>query len=105
MLYRRLTWDRDRGFVWDCDPTQRPNAVKYVSATNDVCPNHYDINGSLEVRNIIEWVLSGSTALEPCDYYYLGNVIKYVLRCTRKNQFEQDLKKARHYINMMLGET
>ena len=49
-----------------------------------------------------------SLAIQPVDYvmdnnpdYLQGNVIKYITRYKYKNGLE-DLRKAKHYINMMM---
>lgn len=52
-------------------------------------PQHYQGNG-IEVIDVIE-----SFGLGFC----LGNAIKYILRCGKKDDPLQELKKARWYIN------
>jgi hypothetical protein len=106
MLYRNLSWSPDRGFMWDFDCAQRADAMieQHPAIEHTQCPKHYYINEETEVRDVIGWVLCGSATMTKADCYYLGNVIKYVLRCTRKDQSEGDLRKAMHYIQMLLGE-
>ena len=36
--------------------------------------------------------------------YCLGNASKYVWRCTKKGNFEQDLEKAKFYIDRAIEE-
>lgn len=62
-------------------------------------PKHYQIDGVGEVKDIIKGVLGD----EGYQAYCHGNIIKYILRANKKNGSE-DLKKAREYINFILGE-
>ena len=52
-------------------------------------PQHYQ-SGGIEVIDIIE-----AFGLD----FSLGNVVKYVLRCTAKGKPVEDLKKARWYLD------
>ena len=71
-------------------------------------PNHYKIC-DVEVIDIIDEVLRGweERSCNSPDYvslsqgYYLGNVIKYILRSPNKNGIE-DLKKAKVYLDWIL---
>lgn len=59
-------------------------------------PQHYAMEGlgNYEAKDVIVSVLG----LEGAFQFYMGNVIKYVLRYKKKNGVE-DLKKARVYLN------
>lgn len=52
-------------------------------------PTHYN-KGKLEVIDIIEDAGLG---------FHLGNVVKYILRAQHKGSMQQDLKKARWYLD------
>ena len=60
-------------------------------------PSHYQGKDGLEVYEILE------NFLPDVESYFLGNVIKYILRYKNKNGLE-DLKKAREYLNKMIEE-
>jgi hypothetical protein len=60
-------------------------------------PSHY-IQGGLEVIEVLEKKLSP----EAYKGFLMGNVLKYVLRHEYKGGVE-DLKKARFYIERMIG--
>jgi hypothetical protein len=60
-------------------------------------PSHYKSESGIEAVDVIE-------AFTPDVYsYYMGNVIKYVLRHMNKNQ-KQDLEKARWYLEAMIED-
>ena len=60
-------------------------------------PPHY-LKGNMEVIDIID-------NFTPDSYrYYMGNVIKYVLRHMNKQSPKQDLEKARFYLNKMIED-
>ena len=60
-------------------------------------PAHYD-KGAFEVIDVID-------ACTPDPYsYYMGNVIKYLLRHMDKGNPAKDLGKAQWYLNKMLDE-
>ena len=60
-------------------------------------PAHYD-KGSFEVIDVID-------ACVPDPYsYYMGNVVKYLLRHMDKGNPQKDLGKAQWYLNKMLDE-
>lgn len=70
---------------------------------NDIInkPNHYQINikgNNIEVIDIIDEVVKN---YKPQEAFKIANVIKYVLRASKKNG-KEDLKKARKYIEMLL---
>ena len=58
-----------------------------------VSPGHYVGEGALEAIDVIE-----AFGLNFC----LGNAIKYILRCGKKDDAIQDLKKALYYIRREL---
>lgn len=63
-------------------------------------PNHYMLDGipGVEVKDVIRSVLGDSITS-----FYIGNVIKYVLRYKKKNGVE-DLKKARLYLDWAIAD-
>lgn len=52
-------------------------------------PDHYQSNGGLEAIDVIE-----SFGLN----FHLGNAVKYILRCGKKDEPQQELKKAMWYL-------
>ena len=72
---------------------------------NDIInnPNHYQLNikgNNIEVIDIIDEVVKD---YKPREAFKIANVIKYILRASKKNG-KEDLKKARKYIDMLIGE-
>ena len=70
---------------------------------NDIInkPNHYQLNikgNNIEVINIIDEVVKD---YEPKQAFRVANILKYVLRASKKNGLE-DFKKAKKYIEMLL---
>ena len=66
-------------------------------------PNHYQLNikgNNIQVIDIIDEVVKD---YKPQEAFKIANVIKYVLRANKKNG-KEDLKKARKYIDMLVGE-
>jgi hypothetical protein len=66
-------------------------------------PNHYQLNikgNNIQVIDIIDEVVKD---YKPQEAFKIANVIKYVLRASKKNGIE-DLKKARKYIDMLVGD-
>ena len=63
-------------------------------------PNHYALDGipGVEVKDVIKAVLGKDTV-----GFYLGNVIKYMLRFKKKNGVE-DLEKARLYLDWAIED-
>lgn len=56
-------------------------------------PSHYCEGRKYEPRKVIEdWGLG----------FYLGNALKYISRAGRKGPVEEDLKKAKQYIDFEL---
>lgn len=61
-------------------------------------PSHYKSESGIEAVDVIE-------AFTPDVYsYYMGNVIKYLLRHMDKGNPAKDLGKAQWYLNKMLDE-
>ena len=78
---------------------------KIDNTENDVVnkPNHYQLNikgNNIEVIDIIDEVVKD---YKPKQAFRVANIIKYVLRASKKNG-KEDLKKARKYIDMLVGE-
>lgn len=66
-------------------------------------PNHYQLNikgNNIQVIDIIDEVVKD---YKPQEAFKIANIIKYVLRASKKNG-KEDLKKARKYIDMLVGE-
>lgn len=66
-------------------------------------PNHYQLNikgNNIQVIDIIDEVVKDYKQQEA---FKIANVIKYVLRASKKNG-KEDLKKAKKYIEMLLEE-
>lgn len=63
-------------------------------------PKHYELDGipGVEVKDVIKAVLGKDTVS-----FYLGNVLKYMLRFKKKNGLE-DLKKARLYLDWAITD-
>ena len=61
-------------------------------------PNHYKLDGlEFEAIDLIK------ATVKDFNSFCHGNIIKYVLRANKKNGIE-DFKKAKKYIEMMIGE-
>ena len=70
---------------------------------NDIInkPNHYQLNikgNNIEVINIIDEVVKD---YEPKQAFRVANILKYILRASKKNGLE-DFKKDKKYIDMLL---
>lgn len=66
-------------------------------------PNHYQLNikgNNIQVIDIIDEVVKD---YKPQEAFKIANVIKYILRASKKNG-KQDLKKAKKYIEMLLED-
>lgn len=61
-------------------------------------PNHYN-SKSMECKDVISVMVEG---LEGEDAFFMGNAIKYLYRFSDKGTPEQDLRKAKQYIDFML---
>ena len=59
-------------------------------------PNHYQVLPDVEAIDIIKAILGNGFK----DYCY-GNVLKYLLRATKKNGLE-DFKKAKVYLEWII---
>lgn len=61
-------------------------------------PNHYKLDGlDVEAIDVIK------ATVKDFNSFCHGNIIKYVLRADNKNGIE-DFKKAKKYIEMMIGD-
>ncbi len=70
---------------------------------NDIInnPNHYQLNikgNNIEVIDIIDEVVKDYS---PKQAFRVANILKYILRASKKNGLE-DFKKAKKYIEMLL---
>ena len=70
---------------------------------NDIInnPNHYQLNikgNNIEVIDIIDEVVKD---YNPKQAFRVANILKYILRASKKNGLE-DFKKAKKYIEMLL---
>lgn len=69
---------------------------------NNIKPNHYKLNikgQDIEVMDVIDAVVK---YMDGRKGYIVGNILKYVCRAEKKNGLE-DYKKARTYLDMLLG--
>lgn len=69
---------------------------------NNIKPNHYKLNikgQDIEVMDIIDAVVKD---MDGRKGYIVGNILKYVCRAEKKNGLE-DYKKARTYLDMLIG--
>lgn len=64
-------------------------------------PSHYKINGKDSMSIIFEFVKENAETME--EAIYLFNVLKYLVRYARKDGIS-DLKKAKDYLNRLIGE-
>ena len=60
-------------------------------------PDHYN-NGKYEVMDVIEDAGFG-------EGFCLGNALKYILRAKHKENYVEDLKKAKWYIDYIIERT
>ena len=67
-------------------------------------PSHYDLGVGQDLQ-VMDLVDAHTNGLSGFQGFLLGNVLKYVLRFQRKGQPLQDLKKARHYLDLLIVET
>ena len=69
-----------------------------MESDNVNSPKHYKLEGlDVEVIDVIK------ATVKDFNSFCHGNIIKYVLRADKKNGIE-DFKKAKKYIEMMIGE-
>ena len=62
-------------------------------------PDHYTWKG-VECPTVIQLMTVGLMGVEA---YYIGNIVKYLYRYPKKGTLLQDLRKAREYIDMLIG--
>lgn len=76
------------------------NEIKDAEVKEDVVnhPKHYQMAGGLEV---IDFIIGATAGLDGKDGYFVGNILKYVCRYSKKNGLE-DLKKAQWYLNKLI---
>ena len=74
----------------ECD---LPNALVSYDMVNN--PKHYTEGRKYEPIDVIsDWELD----------FCLGNVVKYISRAGRKENYLEDLKKAQFYLNYKINE-
>lgn len=88
----------NKAYYVDEDGYMRP--VDSNEAGEDVVnhPKHYQMAGGLEV---IDFIVGATEGLDGKDGYFVGNILKYVCRYSKKNGLE-DLKKAQWYLNKLI---
>lgn len=89
---------KNQDVVWE--PVSDYKKAKHDAVNS---PVHYQLNVNgqkLEVKDLIKAVVKG---MDGTKGYYVGNVIKYILRAEKKNGIE-DYKKARKYLDFIIGE-
>ena len=65
-------------------------------------PNYYTVlDDGTEAMDVIEHVCSES-GVDGHTGFLLGNVLKYVVRAWRKGSTLGDLRKARHYLELLI---
>lgn len=70
------------------------------SSQEDTQPEYYAGNGS----SPIDCFMDGLMSPEETRGFFKGNVIKYVVRCGKKDgsSYEEDILKAKDYLNKLL---
>lgn len=77
------------------------NEIKDAEVKEDVVnhPKHYQMaNG----QQVIDFIIAATDGLDGKEGYFVGNILKYVCRFTKKNGTE-DLKKAQWYLNELIN--
>ena len=100
-------WAKAADWAWSCTPTGAAvralvaEGVVLPLATPDVVnhPSHYTA-GKVECIDALE---AATTGLQGIEAVCTANAIKYLWRWKQKNG-QEDLRKARWYINRLLGE-
>lgn len=114
--HRNATNEKRCNVNWGCAPEKtlenakeflkfKPSRLADVEEKYDAVnkPNHYqlELNGQkLEVKDLIKSVVKD---MDGTKGYYVGNVIKYILRAEKKNGLE-DYKKAKRYLEFIIDE-
>lgn len=80
---------------WNTSMTRKDKEVKEDVVNH---PKHYQMAGGLEV---IDFIIGATAGLDGKDGYFVGNILKYVCRYSKKNGLE-DLKKAQWYLNKLI---
>lgn len=83
-------------FITDLRESLKLEAEVAETWHDAINPKHYQKNGMESIDVINAFVPDGYS-------FYMGNVIKYVLRHMDKNQC-QDLEKARWYLDKMIED-
>ena len=85
----------DETGVWRQDEYMRLHPEKFSDSVDH--PAHYE-SGEMPVIEIIESVIDG---LDSKQAFFLGNVIKYVIRAGKKGDIHEDLAKANNYAHRL----
>lgn len=72
-------------------------------------PNYYEVDG-VEAKDIIEIAstfIQGNTTfnIPAHHFFYIGNILKYLLRYSSKGMPLKDLYKAQDYLKFLINET
>lgn len=63
-------------------------------------PSHYKLDGlDIESIDVVKAVLGQEGFKEFC----LGNILKYAIRCKKKGQYEDDIRKIKRYCEYIIG--
>lgn len=63
-------------------------------------PNHYNLDGlDIESIDVVKAVLGKDGFKEFC----LGNILKYAIRCKKKGQYHDDIRKIKKYCEFIIG--
>lgn len=94
---------RPTGFVGDAYGNDPKFSIRSVPEDEEKVnsPSHYQGAGGLEVIDVIEKFEVGD--FSSTSGFNLGNLLKYVLRAGKKEDYLQDLKKAQWYLNREIG--
>lgn len=85
----------DEKGVWRQDEYMRLHPEQFSDSVDH--PAHYE-SGEMPIIEIIETVIDG---LDSKQAFFLGNVIKYVIRAGKKGDIHEDLAKANNYAHRL----
>lgn len=87
---------------WLCKDISTCQESRQVEEESDSVnhPDHYMLIDGVEVIDVINEILTRS-AFTDIQGFYLGNVLKYILRADMKNG-KEDYKKASVYLNWLI---
>lgn len=88
--------EKAKGFIKNTF-TSAPK-INYIDTDSVNHPNHYNTD-NYECIDVMEEVFGRDTVKDFC----LCNAFKYIYRCMRKNNEEEDLKKAEWYLHKLNG--